>query len=181
MIRGNSMLTVLRLGHRPARDKRITTHIGLVARAFCADSLLIDTKDEKLERTILGVINRFGGSFNIQSGMKWRNIVRNWQGQIVHLTMYGEHVDVIMEQIPRDKDLLIIVGSEKVPHEVYEYADYNVAIGHQPHSEVSALAIFLDRYFNGKELTKDFGGRLKIIGTGKGKKVVEQNLDTITQ
>ncbi|MHC1579644.1 MAG: tRNA (cytidine(56)-2'-O)-methyltransferase, partial [Candidatus Alkanophagales archaeon] len=26
-------VVVLRLGHRPERDKRVTTHVGLVARA----------------------------------------------------------------------------------------------------------------------------------------------------
>ncbi|TLZ95287.1 MAG: tRNA (cytidine(56)-2'-O)-methyltransferase, partial [Methanobacteriota archaeon] len=30
------MITVLRLGHRPARDKRVTTHVALTARAFGA-------------------------------------------------------------------------------------------------------------------------------------------------
>ena len=46
------MITVLRLGHRKGRDKRITTHVGLVARAFGADELLISTKDEGIEITI---------------------------------------------------------------------------------------------------------------------------------
>jgi tRNA (cytidine56-2'-O)-methyltransferase len=34
-------VTVLRLGHRPERDKRITTHVGLVARAFGAEEMLL--------------------------------------------------------------------------------------------------------------------------------------------
>jgi tRNA (cytidine56-2'-O)-methyltransferase len=43
------MITVLRIGHRPERDKRITTHVGLVSRAFSAEKMLVDTKDtEKL-------------------------------------------------------------------------------------------------------------------------------------
>ena len=71
--------------------------------------------------------------------------------------------------------ILIIVGSEKVPREVYDKADFNIAIGHQPHSEVAALAIFLDRYFEGTELNKKFDGKLKIQGSSRGKKVVEKN------
>jgi len=35
--------------------------------------------------------------------------------------------------------LVIIVGAEKVPREIFEFADYNVGIGCQPHSEISAL------------------------------------------
>ena len=94
--------------------------------------------------------------------------------------MYGEHVDEVIREVKRKKDsnLLIIVGATKVPREIYDLAEFNVAIGHQPHSEVAALAIFLDRYFDGGELKKDFGGKLKIIGTNKGKLVVDTDIDT---
>jgi tRNA (cytidine56-2'-O)-methyltransferase len=173
------MLTILRLGHRPARDKRITTHVCLVARAFNADKILIDTKDAKLEETVNGVITRFGGPFEIETGITWRKVLRNWPGKIVHLTMYGEHIDNALEKVPISDDLLIVVGSEKVPREVYEEADFNIAIGNQPHSEVSALAVFLDRYFQGSGLKKEFSGELKIIGTPKGKKVIEQIVDRV--
>jgi tRNA (cytidine56-2'-O)-methyltransferase len=171
------MITVLRLGHRPARDKRITTHIGLVARAFSAGCLLVDTKDENLESTILNVIKRFGGPFKIETGVAWRKLVRNWPGKIVHLTMYGEHIDSVLNKIPKNADLLIIVGSEKVPREIFECADYNIAIGNQPHSEVAALAIFLDRFFKGDELKKRFNGKLRIVGSSRGKIVIETDDD----
>jgi len=58
---------------------------------------------------------------------------------------------------------------KKVPKEAFLLSDYNVAIGNQPHSEIAALAVFLDRYFEGKELEKDFKGKLKIIPSTKGK------------
>ena len=169
------MITILRLGHRPARDKRITTHVGLVARAFNAEQMLVDTKDIKLERTLEEVNARFGGKFKVQTDVSWRAIIRNWDGIIVHLTMYGEHLDDVIRNIPKGKNtkLLVIVGSEKVPREVYEKADFNIAIGHQPHSEVAALAIFLDRYFGGKELRKSFDGRLVIKDSRKGKLVID--------
>jgi len=169
------MITILRLGHRPARDKRITTHVGLVARAFNAEQMLVDTKDIKLEKTLEEVNARFGGKFKVQTDVSWRAIIRNWDGIIVHLTMYGEHLDDVIRNIPKGKNtkLLVIVGSEKVPREVYEKADFNIAIGHQPHSEVAALAIFLDRYFGGKELRKSFDGRLVIKDSRKGKLVID--------
>ncbi|MGC2387528.1 MAG: hypothetical protein WA460_10645, partial [Nitrososphaeraceae archaeon] len=57
---------------------------------------------------------------------------------------------------------------------VYTLADYNVAIGNQPHSEIGALSIFLDRVFKGEELKKNFrGAKLRIIPNGKGKRVRE--------
>ena len=71
--------------------------------------------------------------------------------------------------------MLIIIGSEKVPKEIYEKADFNIAIGNQPHSEVAALAIFLDRYFKGSQFNKKFEGKLRIIGNPKGKTVIENH------
>lgn len=169
------MITVLRIGHRPSRDKRITTHVALVARAFSAENIIIDTKDEKLKDTIDSVTNRFGGSFNIKTGINWRKYIKNWSGKVIHLTMYGEHVDDILEEVGKNDDLLIVVGSEKVSREVFELADLNIAVGHQPHSEVAALAIFLDRIFTGSELRIDFKGKLRVIGQPKGKLVIEND------
>ncbi|UCG69409.1 MAG: tRNA (cytidine(56)-2'-O)-methyltransferase [Thermoplasmata archaeon] len=169
------MITVLRLGHRKDRDKRITTHVGLVARALGAGEMLISTRDETTVNTIMDVVSRFGGDFNVKSGIKWRKIIKEWQGAKVHLTMYGEHIDDVLSKIPKNEDLLIIVGAEKVPAELFKAADFNVAVGNQPHSEVAALAVFLDRYMEGDGLRKDFHGKMKIIPCKDGKKVVERN------
>ena len=167
------MITVLRLGHRPQRDKRITTHVCLVARAFGADRIIITTKDEKIENSVKDIVNRFGGDFEIITGVSWKKVIREFKGTIVHLTMYGLPVDDVIADIPRDRDLLIVVGAEKVPREIYEVADFNVAVGNQPHSEVAALAIFLDRYFEGRELKREFeNAKMKVIPQKKGKKVV---------
>ncbi len=170
---GDFMITVLRLGHRKGRDKRVSTHVGLVARAFGADEFLVATKDEGLERTLNDVSTRFGGQLRTRSGMKWRRVIGDWKGIKVHLTMYGEHIDNILPKIPMNKDLLIIVGAEKVPGEVFGAVDFNVAVGNQPHSEVAALAVFLDRFLDGKSLRKNFFGRMTIVPSKRGKKVVE--------
>jgi tRNA (cytidine56-2'-O)-methyltransferase len=74
------------------------------------------------------------------------------------------------------KDVLVIVGSQKVPKEFFseDVSDFNVAIGNQPHSECASLAVFLDRFFKGKSLTKSFGNaRLKITPQKRGKKIAE--------
>jgi len=167
------MITVLRLGHRKERDKRITTHVGLVARAFGADELLIPPKDEGVEQTLKDVALRFGGNFRVKTGIKWKKVMNEWNGPKVHLTMYGEHINDIIEKIPKHENLLIIVGAEKVPGEVYKIADFNVAVGNQPHSEVAALAVFMDRFLGKEALRKDFQGKIKIIPSKFGKKVVE--------
>lgn len=168
------MITILRIGHRISRDKRITTHVALVARAFGADKILVDTEDKKIEETIRSTCNRFGGNFEIKTGVDKKKVIRDWDGTIVHLTMYGEELKKAIKKFDKDKDLLVIVGAEKVPPQIYEMADFNVSIGNQPHSEVAALAIFLDRYNEGLWQKKRFNGKIKILPSNKGKKVVSQ-------
>jgi len=166
---------VLRLGHRRVRDQRITSHCALVARAFGAKDLTYSgEKDENLEKSIKKVVEKWGGAFEIKYEKNWKKIIKDWKGRIVHLTMYGLPFQGSMKEIRKcKKDLLIIVGSEKVPTEVYQLSDWNIAITNQPHSEVAALAVFLDRLFVGKELKKEFkNAKIKIIPQEKGKKTV---------
>ncbi|MFX1466326.1 MAG: tRNA (cytidine(56)-2'-O)-methyltransferase [Promethearchaeota archaeon] len=173
---------ILRFGHRPARDKRVSTHTALVARAFGADGIFFDTTDKELKDNIEGVVERFGGPFFVEMGIAWRDIIEKWQnegGEIIHLTMYGLPLPEVIEVIKQSpKKKLIIVGSEKVPGEIYQIAEYNVAVTNQPHSEIAALCIFLDRLFEGNAVEGDMqfkGAKLKIIPTARGKRVVELN------
>jgi len=169
------MITVLRIGHRISRDKRITTHVALVARAFGADKIIIDTKDNKIEDNVRSICARFGGDFKIESGADKKKIIKKWGGVIVHLTMYGEKLNKSIDEIDKNKDLLIIIGAEKVPPQIYEMADFNVSVGNQPHSEVAALAVFLDRYNVGNWNEKQFNGKIEILPSNKGKKVVSKD------
>ncbi len=167
------MIVVLRLGHRPDRDKRVTTHVALTARALGADEVWVSTQDAELERTVKGVVDRFGGKFRIKTGLDWRKAIRGWKGEVVHLTMYGERLSKAIPEI-RSKNIMVVVGAEKVPREVYDLSDWNVSVGNQPHSEVAALAIFLDRYTGGKALEKNFRGRLRIVPNPRGKTVIDR-------
>jgi len=178
---------VLRWGHRPKRDVRLTTHVALTARALGASGFILsDTEDEKIKATVEKVVKNWGGPFYFEMGTPWRKVVREWKakgGIVVHLTAYGENVETsnVMQRIKaQGKDVLVIVGSQKVPGEFFSptVSDFNVAIGNQPHSECASLAVFLDRFFEGKELTKTFeGARLVIIPQKRGKKVV-RNVDS---
>jgi tRNA (cytidine56-2'-O)-methyltransferase len=171
-------IVVLRLGHRIPRDLRVTTHVCLTARAFGADGLILaDVVDTALEKTILDVRRRFGGNFWIRMGEPWRKTVKDWRskgGQVAHLTAYGMPLTEAMEAIrasPSPK--LVVVGAEKVPGEAFEVATWNVAVTNQPISEVSALALFLDRYFEGKQFSIEFeNAEMKIVPSARGKKVV---------
>lgn len=161
------MITVLRIGHRPERDKRITTHVALVSRTFGADKIVVDRKDERLAETVRKVVEKFGGNFTIEFGNYLKEI-KKFKGIKVHLTMYGLPIESKIKQIRKSDDIMVIVGSEKVPREIYELSDFNVAIRNQPHSEVAALSLFL--YQLGRE--KDLKGELRVVPTEKGKKVL---------
>jgi len=174
-------VVVLRWGHRPQRDARLTTHVALAARAFGADGIIVsDISDVKIKESIEKVTRQWGGSFFFEVGTPWKKVIRDWRakkGLIVHLTAYGENVETsdVMNSI-RDsgKDVLIIVGSQKVPGEFFaeEVSDFNVAIGNQPHSECASLAVFLDRFFEGKELSnRPSNARIRIVPQRRGKKI----------
>jgi tRNA (cytidine56-2'-O)-methyltransferase len=93
--------------------------------------------------------------------------------------MYGERVqDVEAEVRERHRErrdpLLVVVGAEKVPFEVYERADWNVGVTNQPHSEVASLAVFLDRLFDGEELDREWVDAEKtVVPQATGKKVID--------
>jgi len=166
---------VLRLGHRRVRDQRITSHCALVARAFGAKGLTYSgEKDENLEKSLKKVVEKWGGPFEINYEKNWKKIIKKRKGKIVHLTMYGLPLQNIMNEIKTCKeDLLVLIGSQHIPGEVYYLSDWNVAVTNQPHSEVAALAMFLDRMFNGNELTEKFRNtKIKIVPQEKGKKLI---------
>ena len=177
-----SKVVVLRWGHRD-RDKRLTSHVALTARALGASCfILADVRDEKVKATVEKVTKQWGGSFHFEMGTPWRRAVKEWRaknGLVVHLTAYGQNIqtsDVLRRIKTAGKDFLVIVGSRKVPSEFFSKAvsDFNVAVGNQPHSECSSLAVFLDRFFEGRELSKEFeGAKIKIIPQVREKKVVK--------
>jgi tRNA (cytidine56-2'-O)-methyltransferase len=172
-------LEVLRLGHRPARDKRVTTHVALTARALGARRIRIAEEDEGIARTVRSVAKRFGGGFSIETGTGWKGPINAWKkegGQVVHLTMYGRPLSEAAPRISaRASPVLVVVGAEKVPADLYELADENVAVGNQPHSEVAALALLLDRLTGGRwEEARFPGAAMTIVPSERGKLVVDE-------
>jgi tRNA (cytidine56-2'-O)-methyltransferase len=175
-------IVVLRWGHRPQRDARLTTHVALTARALGASGFLLsDTVDGKIKETLEKVTRNWGGKFFFEMGTAWKSAVRGWKakgGIIVHLTAYGENIqtsDVIDRIRNFRKNVLVMVGSQKVPKEFFsnDVSDFNVSVGNQPHSECAALAVFLDRFFEGKELARGFKkAKIKIIPQERGKKTI---------
>jgi len=156
---------------------RVTTHVCLTARALGAAGVVVsDVGDKLLVETVNHVTSEFGGSFTIETGRPWRATAAEWKrsgGAIVHLTAYGIPLPKIIRRIQQSKsDKLVVVGSEKVPGELFKLADWNVAVTNQPISEVSALGIFLDWYFDHRRLEERFqGAKVVIVPTEHGKTV----------
>ncbi len=175
---------VLRLSHRLPRDERISTHVALVARAFGASAVIYTGQhDAGLEESVARICGKWGArtpsgpDFSITYQKSAAQLIRARKREgftIVHLTMYGIPVQEALPAIRDAARLLIIVGSEHVPGEIFALSDHNVSVTGQPHSEVAALAIVLDRLMGGRELDPgglDFGGKISVAPSARGKRI----------
>lgn len=169
-----SDVCVLRLGHRPERDQRVTTHVALTARALGAKGMYLAANDAGVRRSVTDVAARWGGEFFVENDVSWKKVIREWKadgGVVVHLTMYGLRMTDVVGEIKTHEKVLIVVGAEKVPSDIYDLADYNISVTTQPHSEISSLALILDRLFDGTELNREYpDAEMKIIPTEHGKR-----------
>lgn len=182
-------IEVLRIGQRPVRDDRVTTHAALVARAFGASRIYMTEANPEIKGAIQAINERWGGAFDVTYVDKWRPILHEKKRQgyvIVHLSMYGESINSIQGKLctlleDEECGILVIVGAEKVPRDVYDTSDYNVSVGTQPHSEIAALAVLLDRIQTGKQFDVQFSdAQRKIIPSRRGKNVTGPNAKSHT-
>ena len=175
-------IEVLRLGHRLGRDPRITTHLALVSRAMGASNfVLAGDEDEKLFSNIHSVNERFGHGLSCRyekSPMRMLREIANSDEEskpiIIHLTMYGEPFKEVVPNIPKDKPVVVVVGGAKVPGELFKVSDFNIAVGNQPHSEVAALALFLDCWTDGEGFNRKFSEPQLVISPSKSGKDVKE-------
>lgn len=175
---GYPEVAVLRLGHRPGRDDRITTHVGLTARALGADRVIFPEIAGSSAETVSEVTKEFGGPFRVELSSEPLTVMKSWEGTIVHLTMYGEPVQDVEAAVraTHNEPLLIVVGAGKIPFSVFEKADWNIAVTNQPHSEIAALSVFLDRLFEGDELGRAWeDAEKKVVPEPAGKTVETLN------
>jgi len=166
-------ISILRLGHRIFRDQRLTTHVFLTARALGAyKGFYTGQKDQSLEHSLKKTVKAWGGPFEIKYLESHKKLLKTFKGNVIHLTVYGlpfqKHVKTFKKQ-----DLLVVVGGEKVPADIYQKADYNLSVGSQPHSEVAALGILLYELHGFQ--SKFLKAKLKIIPQERGKKVISQD------
>jgi len=175
-------IIIFRFGHRIERDKRITTHCALVSRAFGASKMFYSgQEDNHFENSVKEVSEDWGGKFSVEYIDNWEKWFEKNKPKyyIVHLTMYGTAFDdfaktfkktLQTELTKKKKDLLIFVGSQKVPTEVYHFSDANVCVTNQPHSEVAALGLLLNSLVDYKKV-KFTGAKIKVKENPRGKTV----------
>jgi len=171
------MITVLRLGHRRGRDDRISTHVGLTARQWGADKVIYSGEsDDNMIESQRDIIDRWGGDTEVSYRDDWKKVIKDFEGLKVHLTMYGLKIDEKLDEIKSDlgdQDLMIIVGAEKVPRWVYTHVDYNISVGNQPHSEIAALAVFMDR-IKGQSIKEGFEDRDIFVEPSEDRKITRE-------
>jgi len=165
-------VSVLRVGHRPGRDPRLTTHVALAARAFGARRMYLHPRDDALAERIASVTHRWGGDFAVVPVDDWKSLVRTFPGTVVHLTMYGLPLEKSLPRLTRLRRILLVVGGAKVPPELYQRAKYNVAVGHQPHSEVAAVAVTLERLLGLPGPARSGEAPQRIVPSARGKRIV---------
>lgn len=172
-------IVILRLNHRPERDKRTSSHVCLVARAFGADRVIYSgLRDGTLENGVLKVVSDWGGNFSIEHTPSWRRCIKGYKTAgfvTVHLTMYGLPLAECTPKLQRiSAPLLVVVGGSKVPREIYDLCDFNVSVTHQPHSEIAALAVFLEHVGPGiTDKNKFEGAKHRIVPQAHGKTVLK--------
>jgi tRNA (cytidine56-2'-O)-methyltransferase len=154
-------------------------HIFLAARAFGAEQAVYSgQQDPTMEAQFKEIVTKWGGNFTVEYIPDESEQLKTWKQagrELIHLTMYGLPIQKVIEEIrcsPRDK--VIVIGGAKVKRSIYRVADWNVAITSQPHSEISALSVFLHLLFEGTELEKTHdSAQFQIIPQARGKKVIQ--------
>jgi len=123
------------------------------------------------------IIERWGGETEVRYAEEWRREIKEFDGLKIHLTMYGEkineNIEDLKQQFSDTEDLLIVVGAEKVPRWVYKNVDQNISVGNQPHSEIAALAVFMDRIQEG-EIKEDFERAEIYVEPSENRKLTEK-------
>lgn len=135
--------------------------ICLTARAFGASSVVLTSSsheiNSKLKRFCNSVANKWGGNFSVQFISNWKSYISSKTNyKTVYLTRYGISIQKQQYSIRSYKNVLLIISTDKERPELNKISDFNISITAQPHSSIAAMAIFLNMYYAGRELSLNF-------------------------
>ena len=74
--------------------------------------MYLSKPDSRVVTTIDEVVAKFGGDFEIEPLSNPKKFAKNWEGQIVHLTMFGLPLRDVEDKLREEQSpILFIVGA----------------------------------------------------------------------
>jgi tRNA (cytidine56-2'-O)-methyltransferase len=150
----------------------------MVARAFGASELIFSSKkDPRLTKLVRSNNKKWGGSFSVGFEPDYMKVLdSNNNYKSVYLTRYGMPLQDVIGTLRTYKNLVLIVTNKEAFGPAYTKADFSVSITAQPHSSVSAIAVFLHEFYSGRELAMRFeNARYKVIPSEQGAHIEESD------
>lgn len=132
----------------------------MTARALGASDITFTCrKSPKLVDEVRKLNWKWGGKFDVHFTDNYRkhldSVGKNYK--LVYLTRFGTPLSKISYPIKTYKNLVLIITEREGIETIQKLADFNVSVSSQPHASISALAIFLHTFYNGRELAIRFG------------------------
>ncbi len=146
-----------------------TLDLSLVARAFGASGITFCPEDrrnaKKIIRSFNSINRNWGGKFAVSFTKNWKKFIDEKKNYLkVYLTRYGIPMEKMEYRIRTYKNILVIVSMKESVKPLYRSADFDLSITTQPHSCASSIAVFLHKFYNGRELAMHFeNARYKIV------------------
>ncbi len=157
------MITVLIIGEGSLENEK---DIGLASRAFGASSVIFTSRSKpKLVRYFRAISSKWGGKFDVRYEKDWERVISEKRGyEKIYLTKSGAPIAKMMYRVRTYKNILLIATLSENLKKLDERVDYKVSVTTQPHSSVSAIAVFLHVFYSGRELAIRFNNaRYKVI------------------
>ncbi len=136
-------------------------NLCLTARAFGASAITFSPMrgktDPKLTKYCESVNKKWGGKFSVDFSADWKPFLGSKKNYIkVYLTRYGIPMKKLEYAVKTYKNIILVITMSESVKSLYGLVDFNISISSQPHSSVSALAVFLDNFYKGRELAMHF-------------------------
>lgn len=169
------MISVLVVGKC---TREVMTDICMTSRAFGASKISFTcNEDRKVANAVGKISDAWGGKFAISFNADYKKMMSNSPNyKKIFLTQYGLPVQKVNHSLRTYKNIMVIVSlTDALAQRLIDAADFNVSITTQPHSSVSAIAVFLHTYFNGRENAMQFeNAKMKVIPMERGIHVKKQ-------
>ncbi len=159
-------ISVLAIGNGTHEEN---VELALTMRAFGASEIIFSCKeDRKILRKISAIDRLWGGKFRVRFEKDYKEVLKNApKSKKIYLTRFGEPLQSRIGLIRSYKNIVLIITQKDYEKGIYDSSDFNISVTSQPIAAVSASAVFLHDYYNGRELAMHFErARYKIVARG---------------